>query len=250
MDRCADAGIPIRTVSNHMNVMRERWMLEEYGGLVVPMLKGGSKAGTANAVIKRGMDIFCAVAGLLLFLPFYFIFSILIKCSSRGPVLYKRLAVGKNEKQFTFLKLRTMVDGKHQITHNEFMRKFIRGGKKEVGSYFIMNDNRVTRIGRFLRKYSFDEAPQFWNVLKGEMSIVGPRPCNTDEFQYYKPWHRRRFKVKPGITGLWQVAGRDEVDYDDMVVMDIYYAENQSFWFDIEILVKTIPVVLFKKAAK
>ena len=128
------------------------------------------------------------------------------------------------------------------------MEKFIQGQKWE--EYFIRNETRVTKVGRVLRKYSLDELPQLINVFRGQMSLVGPRFCAVAEFDFYKPWQKRRFIVKPGITGLWQVRARSEVSYDDMIMMDLYYIQNRSFFFDLEILLRTIPVVLHGKGSR
>ncbi len=133
--------------------------------------------------------------------------------------------------------------------HIEFMRDFIQGNNGE-GEFFVNDESRVTSVGRVLRKYSLDELPQLINVFRGEMSLVGPRFCSVEEYSFYKPWHKRRFAVKPGMTGLWQVRARSEVSYDDMVMLDLYYIENRSIFFDIEILLRTITVVAFGKGSR
>jgi lipopolysaccharide/colanic/teichoic acid biosynthesis glycosyltransferase len=133
--------------------------------------------------------------------------------------------------------------------HISFMRDFIQGNNGEE-EYFVKDESRVTKIGRVLRKHSLDELPQLINVLRGEMSLVGPRFCSVEEYGFYKPWHMRRFSVKPGMTGLWQVRARSEVSYDDMVMLDFYYIEKQSLLFDFEILLRTITVVLFGKGSR
>ena len=132
--------------------------------------------------------------------------------------------------------------------HVEFMKDFIQGTCN--GETYVKNEDRITRVGRVLRKYSLDEFPQLINVFKGDMSLVGPRFCTVAEYKFYKPWHKRRFQVKPGMAGLWQVRARSAVSYDDMVMLDLYYIENQSFLFDLEILLRTIPVVLYGKGSR
>jgi undecaprenyl-phosphate galactose phosphotransferase len=132
--------------------------------------------------------------------------------------------------------------------HLEFMKDFIQGRNKD--ECFVKNEARVTNVGRFLRKYSLDELPQLINVFGGQMSLVGPRFCSPEEFKFYEPWQKRRFQVKPGVTGLWQVRARSEVSYDDMVMMDLYYIQNRSFFFDLEILLRTVPVVLTGKGSR
>jgi undecaprenyl-phosphate galactose phosphotransferase len=128
------------------------------------------------------------------------------------------------------------------------MKNFIQGTCN--GETYVKNEDRITRVGRVLRKYSLDEFPQLINVFKGNMSLVGPRFCTLTEYKFYRPWHKRRFQVKPGMAGLWQVRARSAVSYDDMVILDLYYIENQSFLFDLEILLRTIPVVLYGKGSR
>jgi undecaprenyl-phosphate galactose phosphotransferase len=131
--------------------------------------------------------------------------------------------------------------------HTEFMRDFIQG---RTGGCFVAGESRITRVGRVLRKFSLDELPQLFNVLKGDMSLVGPRFCSIVEYGFYRPWHKRRFKVKPGMTGLWQVRARSAVSYDDMVMLDLYYVQNRSLLLDFEILLRTLSVVVLGKGSR
>ena len=209
--------------------------------------------------LKRVMDVTGSLFALLIFAPFFLIIPFLIKVGSKGPVLFKQERIGQFGKKFTFLKFRSMHSNNDPKIHQDYVKKLIRDQKnaafkkedgREAPSYKITNDPRVTRIGRFLRKTSLDELPQFFNVLKGEMSLVGPRPPIPYELANYDIWHRRRvLEVKPGITGLWQVEGRSRTTFDEMVRLDLQYATNWSLWLDIKILLKTVWVVLRLKGA-
>lgn len=199
--------------------------------------------------IKRGIDIIGGLLGLILFSPFFIVIPILIKISSKGPVLYKQERIGLFGQKFTFLKFRTMLASCSESCHKEYVENLINdkndNGIGRNGVYKMSEDSRVTAIGRFLRKTSLDELPQFINVLKGEMSLVGPRPPIPYECEYYKIWHMRRvIEVKPGITGLWQVEGRSSCSFNDMVRLDLKYIKDWSLWLDIKILLKTPWIVI------
>jgi lipopolysaccharide/colanic/teichoic acid biosynthesis glycosyltransferase len=177
-------------------------------------------------------------------LPLAGIIVLAIKSDSPGPAIFKQRRVGKGGRTFTAYKFRTMV------LDAEARKAELSGLNEADGPVFkIRNDPRMTRIGRFLRRASLDEIPQFWNVLRDEMSLVGPRPQLPEEVGLYEEWHRRRLEVKPGLTGLWQVLGRSDTSFDDMVRLDIYYAENWSPGMDLRIMLETIPAVLSGKGA-
>jgi lipopolysaccharide/colanic/teichoic acid biosynthesis glycosyltransferase len=202
--------------------------------------------------LKRGLDIIGAITGLILLSPLLLLAAFLIKTTSRGPILFKQKRVGYRGEYFTFLKLRTMYDNCENRIHQEYVKRLIHGknsalnnGSQDQPVYKIKNDPRITPVGRFLRKTSLDELPQLWNVLVGQMSLVGPRPPIPYEVEEYQKWHLRRIlEVKPGITGLWQISGRNKTTFDEMVRLDIYYAKNWSLALDLRILLKTIKVVL------
>ncbi|RLB14832.1 MAG: hypothetical protein DRG63_07885 [Deltaproteobacteria bacterium] len=205
------------------------------------------------SALKRVVDLLLTGPLLVILSPVFLIIAAAIKLDSRGPVFYKAVAVGEGGRQFNMLKFRSMrPDGRSDL-HKEFMKKFIKGEippeANKNGVLKITNDPRVTRVGRVLRRLSLDELPQLINVLKGDMSLVGPRPCLPYEYEMYKSWYRKRNSVRPGITGLWQVAGRSEVLFEDMILMDLYYIYNRNFMFDLAILFETIFVVLSKKGA-
>jgi len=173
------------------------------------------------------------------------IIAAMIKLTSSGKVLYKQTRIGKDCEPFVFYKFRTMLDGADDTIHKDFASQFIGGSPK--GLKKMTDDPRVTGVGRFLRRTSLDELPQLFNVLTGEMSLVGPRPCMPYELEKYEEWHRRRLSIKPGCTGLWQVAGRSAVDFNDMVILDLFYIDNMSPLFDLRIIFKTLPVMLLAK---
>ncbi|MBE7415051.1 MAG: sugar transferase [Deltaproteobacteria bacterium] len=191
------------------------------------------------------MDLAGSIFGLLLFSPFFLALPVIIKLTSRGPVFFRQERVGEFGKRFTFLKFRSMYEGVDDKTHSEYVKRLIRedrayseGAGRAV--YKIQDDPRVTPIGKFLRKTSLDELPQFLNVLGGDMSLVGPRPPIPYELESYGAWHWRRvIEAKPGITGLWQVMGRSMKSYNDMVRLDLRYIEEWSLWLDIKIILLT-----------
>jgi len=206
---------------------------------------------------KRIMDIVGSSLALLVGLPLFLVIAIAIKLTSRGPVFFCQQRLGQYGRKFTFLKFRSMCVNNDAAIHEEFVKHFIANagdGSQALESpapYKIAEDPRVTSIGRFLRKTSLDELPQFLNVLKGEMSLVGPRPPVPYEADYYHIWHKTRLlAAKPGITGLWQVAGRSRVKFDDMVRMDLRYATSWSLWLDIKILWQTPHAVVSGAGAR
>lgn len=195
--------------------------------------------------LKRFLDIFFGLFLLIVFFPLMLIIAFLIKIRDFGPVFYNSDRVGQWGREFTFYKFRTMRLGaereREQLNHLSHL--------KTPKAFKIKKDPRVTLIGRILRKTSLDELPQLWNVVKGDMSLVGPRPPLPAEFAHYDLEERRRLEVKPGITCIWQVSGRSELSFEKQVELDIQYIESRSLWLDIKLLLKTIPAVLFGKGA-
>lgn len=188
---------------------------------------------------KRLIDKALSAVGLIILSPLLLVIAVAVKLDSFGPVLYRSSRIGKKGIRFACYKFRTMVENadalKHQLRHLNQRR----------GPFFkVVNDPRVTRIGKFLRKYSLDELPQLWNVLKGDMSLVGPRPHPTDDFEQYRLKHLRRLEVTPGITGLWQISARQDPSFETNLALDLKYIEDWSLWMDIKILLKTPPAVL------
>jgi lipopolysaccharide/colanic/teichoic acid biosynthesis glycosyltransferase len=193
---------------------------------------------------KRLLDILGAVIGLILSSPLLLLAAILVKLESRGPVIYRSVRIGRGARPFTFLKLRSMVDGAEQHRH-----KLSHLNEADGPVFKISADPRVTRIGRLLRRTSIDEIPQLWNVLRGEMSLVGPRPPIAEEVVQYEPWQLRRLDVVPGITCLWQISGRSRIGFQEWMRLDLEYIRHRSLRLDLKILVRTIPAVLSRDGA-
>jgi undecaprenyl-phosphate galactose phosphotransferase len=201
-----------------------------------------------HSLFKRIFDIMASFFMMLLLSPMFILVAALIKIDSKGPVFFKQERIGKNGKKFKMLKFRSMYVNNDSSIHKEYVTNLIKNGAKDSsGVYKLMDDPRITRVGKFIRKWSLDEFPQLENVFIGEMSLVGPRPPLQYEVENYDEWHKRRLSVNPGMTGLWQISGRNKIGFEDMVLLDIYYVENWTIWLDLQILLKTIPVVLFKR---
>jgi exopolysaccharide biosynthesis polyprenyl glycosylphosphotransferase len=221
-----------------------------------PDLEQRNESRKAPRAVKRAIDILGSATVLLLLSPVLLLIALAIKLTSPGPILFRQKRVGQYGVPFTCLKFRSMLTGNDPRIHMEFVKQFIAGGSGHCAVdlngaasndkvYKITKDPRLTRVGQFLRKTSLDELPQFWNVLRGDMSMVGPRPPISYELQAYDIWHRRRLlEMKPGITGLWQVNGRSRLAFDDMVRLDLRYAKTWSLWLDLKILLQTPRVVL------
>ena len=207
---------------------------------------------TAQA-LKRLIDIGGSTVLLCLLGPLLAIVAAAIKVNSKGPIIFRQVRVGQFGKHFTFFKFRSMYIGSDAAIHKEYVTTFISQGAPSNGTggvYKITNDPRVTTVGRWLRKTSLDELPQLWNVLCGHMSLVGPRPAIPYECEFYALWHYRRvLEVKPGLTGLWQVRGRSRLNFDDMVRLDLKYANRWSIWLDLKILLQTPKAVLMGEGA-
>jgi len=203
--------------------------------------------------LKYALDALVTLPATAILLPLFSVIGLAIKVNSKGPVFYRANAIGKNGQAFTMFKFRSMrVDGGSDI-HKNYVTRLIKGEispETEGGKPLkVTEDPRITKVGHLLRKTSIDELPQILNVLRGEMSLVGPRPCLPYEFEIYQDWHKKRLSVRPGITGLWQVTGRSEVAFEDMVLLDLYYAYNRSISMDMNILYETVFAVLAKKGA-
>jgi lipopolysaccharide/colanic/teichoic acid biosynthesis glycosyltransferase len=206
-----------------------------------------SRARPATSAVRRMIDVSIAGSALLLLVPVIVVAAIAVRVTSPGPVLFRQRRLGRHMRPFTVLKFRTMRADADSAVHREYVRQLIGTqpeDERREGLYKLAVDDRITRVGRFLRSWSLDEVPQLWNVLRGEMSLVGPRPVIEYEVEQYPDWYLRRFAVKPGLTGLWQVSGRNQLTYEDMVRYDIEYAERRSLWLDLRILARTALVVL------
>jgi len=203
--------------------------------------------------LKHGFDALITLPAFIVILPFFATIGAAIKLNSKGPVFYLARAIGRHGKEFAMFKFRSMGVETNSEIHQEYVTKLIKGEITNEGEedkpLKITNDPRVTKVGKFLRKFSLDELPQLINVIKGDMSLVGPRPCLPYEYEIYKDWQKKRTIARPGITGLWQVTGRSEVAFEDMILLDLYYIYNRSLLLDFNILFETVFVVLGKKGA-
>ena len=247
-------------VSLSFHVFPEDWDNDAQGPsnpTLYPDLSQREDARKSFRVMKRMMDILGSVLALVVFSPVFMIIAVAIKATSRGPVFFQQRRVGQNGNSFVFLKFRSMYVNNDAAVHKEYVQRLIAGKADKQPSngngeavYKLTKDSRITSVGSFLRKTSLDELPQFVNVLKGEMSLVGPRPPVPYEVEAYDIWHRRRLlEARPGITGLWQVSGRSRVTFDDMVRLDLHYARTWSPWMDIKILWRTPGAVLLGSGA-
>ena len=197
-----------------------------------------------SLVLKRMFDVAAALILIFLLLPLWPVIGILIRLTSPGPIVFCQRRVGKRRRVFAMYKFRSMVENAHSL------RPHLRDLNEARGHLFkIKQDPRITAVGRWLRRYSLDELPQLINVLRGDMTLVGPRPMPVEEVAYYAPWHHQRHSVTPGLTGLWQINGRSDLSFDQMIALDFQYIEKCSLRMDLEILSKTILVVLRGKGA-
>lgn len=249
VQRCVGFGLTVTVFSPAFNVMIGRTKVVLLDGQPVLEIQPSGLFTPARGV-KRAIDIAGALAGLLLLLPFLALIALLIKLTSPGPVLYRQERVGRGGRIFHFYKFRSMIVDADEKVHRAYLENLVRNGSAagvdEGGQlvYKLVNDPRVTRVGGFLRRTSLDELPQLWNILKGEMSLVGPRPCLSYEWELYKDWQKRRLDVTPGLTGLWQVTGRSRVSFEDMVLLDLYYIAHWSVGLDLELILRTVPIML------
>jgi len=252
LDFCVDAGINVWFPPQLLKIVESKLYIDNFCGLKMIRLCTQKNTWFFNK-IKHGFDALFTLPVFLVQLPIFLYFAIAIKMNSKGPVFYLAKAVGKNGKVFNMYKFRSMRTNNRPDLHKNYVTKLINGEINNDGNpsqpLKITDDPRVTSVGRILRRFSLDELPQMINVFKGDMSLVGPRPCLTYEYEIYKEWHKKRTVVRPGITGLWQVAGRSEVSFEDMILLDLYYIYNRTLLMDWNILFETIFVVLAKKGA-
>jgi len=246
IDKINGYNVRVRVSSELFDIIPKKLIVEEYSN--IPVIDASYKLNPIlNNFIKRLFDFILSLLGIIILSPAFITIAILVKLSSRGPILYKQKRIGKDGKEFVFLKFRTMIVMENEDLERRLkMIEFIKNGDK-IPPQKIINDKRLTKIGKFLRKYSLDELPQLFNVLIGNMSLVGPRPCLQYEYEHYDEWQKKRVKVLPGCTGVWQVWGRSNVSFKDSIVLDLYYVNNMNPWLDLQIILKTFPVLIFGK---
>jgi exopolysaccharide biosynthesis polyprenyl glycosylphosphotransferase len=244
LDQCRGTTTQFRIVPDLVQISLDRVDFSEVGGVPTIGVRDASIRGW-DAFLKRTGDLTIAlVISLIAAIPMVII-AYMIKRDSEGPVFYRQTRIGQYGKPFSMIKFRCMVENADQQWSQMVTSRDGADGRM----FKDPNDPRITRVGRYLRRYSLDELPQFFNVLKGDMSVVGPRPPLPEEVEHYEEWHLQRLLVRPGLTGLWQVNGRSNLTFDEMVRLDLYYAENWSPWLDIKIALRTIPAVIFGRGA-
>jgi exopolysaccharide biosynthesis polyprenyl glycosylphosphotransferase len=243
LEHCRRDGLSVSMVPDLFDVQLSHVRLDSLGGIPLFGVKETNISGW-NLYLKRAMDISLSMAALLLLAPLFAIVALAIRLDSPGPVFFKQLRLGKGGVPFVCHKFRSMYQDA------EARLEALRELNEADGPIFKMRDDpRLTRMGRLLRRTSIDELPQLWNVLIGDMSLVGPRPPIPSEVEHYEEWHRRRLEVVPGLTGLWQVSGRSSLSFEEMVMFDIYYIENWSLGLDLQILLRTVPAVIASAGA-
>jgi len=243
LNDCERVGIQAQVVPDLFQLTKNQIAMEELNG--IPLISSRQVSITGwNRLVKRTVDLVLSATGLLVTLPFTLLIGLAIRLDTPGPVLYTQARIGKDGKPFRVYKFRSMIPGA------ESLREQMARLNESTGPLFkVRDDPRATRVGSFLRRYSLDELPQLLNVLRGEMSLVGPRPNLPEEVAAYSEWHKKRLSVSPGMTGLWQVSGRSDLTFDEMVLLDIYYAENWCMSMDLTILLRTLPAVVLKRGA-
>jgi exopolysaccharide biosynthesis polyprenyl glycosylphosphotransferase len=237
-DQSAQAGVRPRIVPDLFQMSLSMVDMQNVAG--IPMLTpSDTQLSPWARLFKRGIDVLGSALGLLIMSPLLAVVALAIRLDSPGPVIFSQPRVGRDGRLFEVFKFRTMVKDADQI--KDQMRHL---NEAQGPMFKIRDDPRITRVGRFLRRTSLDELPQFWNTLRGDMSLVGPRPALPEEVAGYADWHRKRLSTAPGITGLWQISGRSDLTFEEMVLLDIYYIENWSPLLDLSILLRTVPRVI------
>jgi exopolysaccharide biosynthesis polyprenyl glycosylphosphotransferase len=234
--------VHLSIVPNYFELFASNATIEDLEGMPIVSLPPMRFSRSVHA-LKRSVDVLASAAGLAVLAPLLAVVAVLIKLDTRGPVFFRQPREGRGGQRFRIVKFRTMGQDAEQRRFELAELNDMDGGPL----FKIKDDPRVTRVGRVLRKWSIDELPQLWNVLRGEMSLVGPRPFVVHESELITGWAGRRLETTPGITGLWQVLGRNDIPFDEMVKLDYIYVTNWSLWWDIKILVQTLPVVFSRK---
>ena len=250
MIRCGRRrGVEFRIAPSLFNCLPRKTEIDQIG--VLPMIRLFREPLSSGArILKRTFDIVVSALAIALLFPLWLLLALLIKLDSKGPVFYTQERVGMDGRLFLLYKFRTMISGADSELHREYQRAFIAGraeanlGNDHKPTYKLLADPRITRVGKFLRRTSLDEVPQLLNVLSGDMSLVGPRPPIPYEVEAYELWHRKRLDMKPGLTGLWQVSGRNRLPFEEMVRLDLFYIENWSLLLDLKIILRTGFVML------
>jgi exopolysaccharide biosynthesis polyprenyl glycosylphosphotransferase len=241
---CEQKKVAVRTVPDLFQLNLSQVQIEMLGGIPMLGLHRELEFHPANRLIKRALDIVLVILGLPIIIPVFAILGLAIRLESKGPILFGQERIGLNGKPFKIFKFRSMIQNAEAMWDD-----VLRDTSEDLRRPKLTNDPRVTRVGKFIRRTSLDELPNLINVIKGNMSLVGPRPQVRREVELYETWQYQRLKVRPGMTGLWQISGRSDIPFDEMCLLDIYYIENWSLALDLQILLQTAPRVLFQRGA-
>jgi exopolysaccharide biosynthesis polyprenyl glycosylphosphotransferase len=252
VETCLQTDRSVKIYSDLLHVIDEKMDVEHYSNIpVISLTQKPLNAPEWDE--KRILDIILASLVLVLLSPLFLVVSIGIKLSSKGPVIFKQRRFGKNGRPFDFYKFRSMHVGSSDSRHKDYVQDFIKKNGQcecdDIKVFKITDDPRIFKFGKFIRKTSIDEFPQFFNVIKGDMSLIGPRPCLGYEWECYEDWHKKRLNILPGCTGLWQALGRSSVTFEEMVILDLYYISNMTLWMDLKIVLQTFPVIFLGKGA-
>jgi len=251
---CVETGCEVQVFSDRLNTLASKIGAEQFARDLPVVRFSQIKPGAPSRYMRRIVDVTIAALVLIILSPLLLAVCVGIKLSSSGPVIFRQTRIGRNGRPFDFYKFRTMHVGVSSEPHRQYVKNFIKGwepdesaGQAAVKVFKITDDPRIFPFGRFIRRTSIDEFPQLFNVLKGDMGLISPRPCLPYEWESYEEWHKRRLSVAPGCTGLWQAFGRSAVPFEDMVIMDLYYIRNRSLTLDARILYKTISTIFHAK---
>jgi exopolysaccharide biosynthesis polyprenyl glycosylphosphotransferase len=244
VEQCQKRGVDIRVVPDVFQLNLRQVQVENLDGIPLLGVDGHVTLRGTNRLLKRAIDIGIITLVAPIWLPIFALVALAIRLEGRGPVFYTQRRVGENGREFDMVKFRSMIPDAERLK-----AKLVEEHNLDPRHPKIKNDPRITRTGQFTRRTSLDELPNVINVLRGQMSLVGPRPPTPDEVKLYESWHKQRLQIIPGITGLWQISGRSDVPFDEMCLLDIYYIENWSVKLDAQILMMTIPRVLLRHGA-
>jgi undecaprenyl-phosphate galactose phosphotransferase len=250
VEKSLKSGKLVKIYSNLLNIIKEKMDVEHYSSIpVITLTQKPLNAPEWDE--KRILDFILSAIALVILSPLFLAVAICIKLSSKGPVIYKQIRIGKDGQAFEFYKFRSMHVNNSDSRHKEFVQDFIKKNGQcqsdNIKVYKITDDPRIFTFGNFIRKTSIDEFPQLFNVIKGDMALVGPRPCLSYEWDCYEYWHKKRLNILPGCTGLWQALGRSSVTFEEMVILDLYYISNMTLWLDLKIVLQTLPVIFLGK---
>jgi exopolysaccharide biosynthesis polyprenyl glycosylphosphotransferase len=238
---CDEEGIRTRVAADFFPHVNSRMTLDRFG--TAPLLTFSAVPDDLRLVVKRSIDIVFSLVALVVLFPFLILVAILIRVTSPGPIIFKQVRCGLNGRHFNFFKFRSMVENAEEL------KLTLAHLNQKTTAFKIADDPRLTPLGRWLRKFSIDELPQLFNVLRGDMALVGPRPAVPSEVDHYERWQRRRLRMRPGLTCLWVIQGRDQLDFDTWMKMDLQYIDHWSLLLDAKILLKSVPYVLTGRGA-